>query len=157
MAYTFNAYSSGACYGVYGVNSSFSYQCDGTSVLKDDYYSSLTCAASSSAMTINGGCTNAQFVSKPLPVAAVSTLVDCEYSNAKSTKLSESQVVGIAMGTVFAMLIIVAVAAYFISGNMFAASRGLSAFASSKGVDGTGSELSSTVSPMAAKEAAASS
>lgn len=157
MAYTFNAYSSGACYGVYGVNSSFSYQCDGTSVLKDDYYSSLTCAASSSAMTINGGCTNAQFVSMPLPVAAVSTLVNCDYSNSKSSKLSESQVVGVAMGTVAAMLIVVAVAAYFISGKMFAASRSVGGASLSKGADGTGNELSSTVSPMAAKEATASS
>lgn len=61
------------------------------------------------------------------------------------------------MGTVAAMLIVVAVAAYFISGKMFAASRSVGGASLSKGADGTGNELSSTVSPMAAKEATASS
>lgn len=149
MAYTFNAYSNDACYGIYSVNSSFSYQCDGNSVLKDDYYSSLTCRASSSAMVINGGCTNAHFISSPVPVAAVSTLVDCGYVSTKATKYTEAQVVGIAMGVVGSLLIISLLAGYFIMGGLFVGSRAVNVASTSKLHDNLirSSEMSASVSP----------
>lgn len=148
MAYTFNAYSSGDCYGVYSVNNSYSYECSGNSVLKNDYYGSLTCKASSSAMTINGGCTNAQFVSQPTPVAAVSTLVNCLYSasTASLKKYTEGQVVGIAMALVFALLVVVGISGYFIAGYFFSAAKDAASLQQTTN-ETRMSEMSATVSP----------
>lgn len=147
MAYSYNAYASGDCYGVYSVNNSYSYECSGSTVLKNDYYGSLTCAASSSAMSIDFGCANSQFVAHPTPVATVSTLVTCNYpaSTESSTKYTEGQIVGIAMALVFGLTVVVLVAGYFISGHLFQSTASSSSAAGSSyppGDESRSSEMS---------------
>jgi hypothetical protein len=99
-------------------------------------------------MTLNGGCTNAQFVSKPTPVAAVSTLKYCFYSasTTSSRKYTESQVVGIAMALVFGLLVVVGISGYFIAGYFFPSVT--TASSSQQALNETRtSEMSASVSP----------
>lgn len=140
MAYQYQAYVSGNCYGVLSTNTSYNYQCNAESISSttaaaassvsaafDTFPRSLTCAPQTleNSMTIEGGCTNSRFVSEPLPVATVSTLVTCtpaatsDTSASKHTKLSPSAAAGILGGVALVVCVLVAFIAYFILGKLY--------------------------------------